>query len=170
MKKKNGTSKVLGVVAVLLCLVLVSSYFSSGMLARYVTRSDGADVSRIAALRVSAVTQEDTNAATEFTRTYTVTLSNKSDVAVRYEAAPVLPLPEGTTGTPKITVDGEALTDDVLSGELVPGGEKIVTLVLDLSGVELPVTDAFDSFSNEDVSTASGDLAFTVTVTFTQID
>ena len=67
-------------------------------------------------------------------------------------------------------MDGEALTDDVLSGELVPGGEKIVTLVLDLSGVELPVTDAFDSFSNGDVSTTSGDLAFTVTVTFTQID
>ena len=166
MKTKKRT-RILSAAAVLLCLVLVSSYFSSGMLARYVTRSGDDDFSHIAALRVSAVTEE--KEAADFTRTYEVTLTNDSDVAVYYEASPVLTLPEGTTGTPKITVDGEALTDDVLSGELAPGGEKTVTLVLDLTGVELGA-DKFETFSNTDVSGAAADLPFTVTVTFTQID
>ena len=170
MKRKNRVSKILSVAGVLLCLVMVTSYFSSGMLARYVTRANGDDTARIAALKVSAETVEKTDAATAFTRTYEVTLKNDSDVAVRYEASPVLELPEGTNEAPKITVDDEALAaDGVLSGELAPGGNKQVTLTLDLTGLELGA-DAFATFDNNDISGWAGKLSFTVTVVFTQID
>lgn len=172
MKKRNRTSRILSAAAVLLCLVLVSSYFSTGMLARYVTRANGADTSRLAALKVSAVTVEDKEAATAFTRTYVVTLNNDSDVAVRYEASPVLELPEGSTGDAKITGDEKHPVDEekgVFSGMLAPGANETVTLTLDLSGLELG-TDAFDTFRNDDISGALLELSFTVTVTFTQID
>ena len=167
MKRKNRISKILRVAGVLLCLVMVTSYFSSGMLARYVTRANGDDTARIAALKVSAETVEKTDAATAFTRTYEVTLKNDSDVAVRYEASPVLELPKGAKGDAAIT--GDEVDNGVFSGNLAPHTEEKVTLTLDLTGLELGA-DAFASFDNDDISGEVGKLSFTVTVVFTQID
>jgi hypothetical protein len=167
MKRKNRISKILRVAGVLLCLVMVTSYFSSGMLARYVTRANGDDTARIAALKVSAETVEKTDAATAFTRTYEVTLKNDSDVAVRYEASPVLELPKGAKGDAAIT--GDEVDNGVFSGSLAPHTEEKVTLTLDLTGLELGA-DAFATFDNNDISGWAGELSFTVTVVFTQID
>ena len=173
MKTKNRTSKILGAVAVLLCLVLVSSCFSSGMLARYVTRAGKDGDSRIAALRVSATTEEITSEAGPHTRTYTVTLRNDSEVAVLYEGAPALMLPEGADGVPAYTGDFDEELG-VFTGTLAPHGSKTLTLTVDLSGISLAGLDeepetAF-SFSNDDISEITAELPFTVTVTFTQID
>ena len=170
MKRKNRISKILRVAGVLLCLVMVTSYFSSGMLARYVTRANGDDTAQIAALKVSAETVEKTDAATAFTRTYEVTLKNDSDVAVRYEASPVLKLPKGAKGDAAITGDEKYTVDTgVFSGSLAPHTEEKVTLTLDLTGLELGA-DAFATFDKNDISGWAGKLSFTVTVVFTQID
>lgn len=169
MKRKNRTSVILSTAALLLCLVLVSSYFSSGMLARYVTRANGTDSARVAPLKVSAVLTEE-----EQGRTYTVTLRNDSGVAVRFEAAPELSLPEGATGSAVFAWEDSQAGEDVREGELTPGATLALTLTVDLSGISLsalaPTDDAFPSFSNGDISTAAADLPVTVTVTFTQID
>lgn len=169
MKRKNGGSGILRVAAVLLCLVLVTSHFSFGMLARYVTRANGQDSARIAALRVSAVTEEKKDAATAFTRTYEVTLNNESDVAVRYEASPLLTLTNGDMSNASVSGDEKhPVKDGIFSGNLLPHTTETVTLTLDLTKVEMG-TDAFDTFKNEDISFIA-ELSFTVTVTFTQID
>lgn len=169
MKMKKRTSGILHIAAVLLCLVLVSTYFNSGMLAKYVTRANGHDTARIAALQVSVETKEDTSKADVYTRTYTVTLTNNSDVAMRYEAAPLLTLKDGKDSSAAISGDKEhPVENGIFTGMLGPHDSETVTLTLDLSQVEIG-TDAFGTFDNTDISATAG-LSFTVTVTFTQID
>lgn len=168
MKTKNRTHRILSAAAVLLCLVLVSSHFNFGMLARYVTRANGSDTARIAALQVSAETVPKEN-ENSFLRSYEVTLRNDSDVAVRYEASPLLTLTNGDKSSAGVAGDEKhPVKDGVFSGDLAPHSSETVTLTLDLTQVEMG-TDAFATFDNTDIS-FTAELSFTVTVTFTQIN
>ena len=77
---------------ILLCLVLVSSYLTAGMLARYTTTDMGGDVARVAKfvfnvkneqstkiVDVSSITSPDSSAVT-----YHFSVNGKSEVSVKY--------------------------------------------------------------------------------------
>ena len=127
----------------LLCLVLVTAHFTSGMYARYVTRAQGSDRGHAAEFDVQATQNKTQVVAGE--DGYQITITNDSKVAVSYEAV--------------IRFDNsadEARFEPVqpITGTLAPGAEEtsapIVFALLDADG--------------------TGTAPFTVTVTFTQID
>ncbi len=79
--------------AILLCLTLFSFYLTGGLYARYVAKADGSDSARVAAF---SITQDllNTNgeqqvditldAYPDFTKDYTISITNDSEVAVSY--------------------------------------------------------------------------------------
>ena len=168
MKARRRTPITLSVAAVLLCLVLVSAHFTSGMYARYVTRSNGADTGHIAAFQVTAEATKTgpvkiVSGVTEDGKsTYEVKILNPSETAVRYEAQVLFTSDEDKN----LFTDADSMT---FSGELAPGGEATETLTLNMS--DSFATDAMDlSFSNDVIPGDAGSVPFTVLVTFTQID
>ena len=54
MKQTKKTSFVLRAACVLLCLVLISAHFTSGLYAKYIVSATGSDTGRTASFRVSA--------------------------------------------------------------------------------------------------------------------
>lgn len=149
MRKRKGMPTVLSAALVLLCLVLVTAHFTTGMYARYTTRSKGDDTGRIASFKVSA-TSDQTGTPIELTASarsgeYKLMVTNPGETAVRYKAEVKF-----------ASADDAAKFDTVepLTGTLAPGGEKAETLTLKMS---------------ESV-TGDGTVPFTVVVTFTQID
>ena len=83
MKHKKASKGIFVDVAVLIvCLAIATSCLASGMFAKFVSKSVGADLARVASFNVDAIMSggtEDTNV-----RNYSITLSNNSETAVRY--------------------------------------------------------------------------------------
>ena len=144
MKKKIPTSMVAA--AVLLCLILFSAHYTTGMYARYITRAAGDDLARAAAFRVSAApTSSDAVVIKDNGEgSYGVTIRNDGEVAVRYVAVV----------TSKDRDANELFQTIVLRGELEPQKDKTLVLPFDFSGYTGTATE----------------IPFDVTVTFTQID
>lgn len=149
MRKRKGMPTVLSVALVLLCLVLVTAHFTTGMYARYTTRSKGDDTGRIASFNVSA-TSEQTGTPIELTASarsgeYKLRVTNPGETAVRYKAEVKF-----------ASADDAAKFDtvDPLTGTLAPGADETRTLTLTM----------------KDTVTGTGEVDFTVVVTFTQID
>jgi uncharacterized repeat protein (TIGR01451 family) len=113
------------IAVVLLCLLTFSVYLTSGMLARYTTRASFSDSARVAKFTVGATGSTGTMAF-EYkngafvpkqgsTNQYTLTVSNASEVAVRYNVV-VENLPAYVTAT----VSGTEYT--------VPDGGNSITI------------------------------------------
>ena len=176
MKTKKKIPVSLSVASVLLCLVLLSAHFTSGMYARYVTRASGGDASRIADFAVSA---EDNKEAVTITagqnsedqQRYVVTVKNGSEVAVSFEAKLVFP---GLEDAPEYTIQGvnksEQSENGILKGYLAPQDSKELTVSFDLDNqFSQPAAEGLD-FSNTNISGDNGEIPFEVIVTFTQIN
>lgn len=150
MMRKKSMPTALSVALVLLCMVLVTAHFTTGMYARYTTKSRGDDTGRIASFKVSA-TSNQTGTPIELTASnksgeYKLKVTNPGETAVRYKAEVKF-----------ASADDSAKFDTVepLTGTLAPKGKsEDITLTLNMS---------------ESV-TGEGTVPFTVVVTFTQID
>ncbi len=124
-KRNNGKNAVAFAAMILLCLTLVSVFFTSAVYARYTAGSAGGDSARAAAFRVSAAASEAGFALEEDgTHTYTITITNSGETAARYEA----------------TVLVEGLRDPVatLTGTVAPGADDVREVVFTadaLSGI-----------------------------------
>ena len=149
MMRKKSMPTVLSVALVLLCMVLVTAHFTTGMYARYTTKSKGDDTGRIASFKVSA-TPDPTDTPIELTASarsgeYKLKVTNPGETAVRYKAEVKFASDDDAAKFREITP---------LTGTLAPGGEKAETLTLTM----------------KDTVTGTGEVDFTVVVTFTQID
>ena len=166
----------LSAACVLLSLVLLSSHFTSGMYARYVTRALGGDSAKIAAFRVSAVPgAEETVKIVRGSEPdkYTLTVSNSGLTAVEFVAAveftakdrePAYTI-EMEDGDKILTAEGEALT-----GFLSPGESRELSLSFDLTELLKQAEAEGLDFSNAETTGESGEIPFAVNVTFTQIN
>jgi len=147
MRKRKGMPTVLSVALVLLCLVLVTAHFTTGMYARYTTRSKGDDTGRIASFNVSATSAQTGPVTIGASKegTYTLTVTNPGETAVRYKAEVKF-----------ASADDAAKFGEIapLTGTLAPGANVTKTLTLTM----------------KDSVTGTGEVDFTVVVTFTQID
>ena len=166
-KRRVPVSVVLA--AVILCLVLVSAHFASGIFARYTANAEHDDGARTAGFAVSAegptenpITIVNNGTDESGKAEYTVKIKNGSETAVRYEAAVVFENAE----------DASKFDDDLsFSGDLGPGEEAEHTLVLDMSAYfATEANDKYSTFSNDDMSGDSGKAPFTVPVKLTQIN
>ncbi len=171
MKAKNKIPVSLSVASVLLCLVLLSAHFTSGMYARYVTSASGGDTSRIAKFVVSGKGAEEPVQikAGDTEGEYTITLTNNSEVAVRYDLTVSFGLADGAT-VPTYEVDKEKPGTDPITGELEPQTDKEISLIFDISDVTAAAASDGLDFSNANISGDSGEIPFEVLVTFTQIN
>lgn len=120
------------IAVVLLCLLTFSVYLTSGMLARYTTRASFSDSARVAKFTVGATGSTGTMAF-EYkngafvpkqgsTNQYTLTVSNASEVAVRYNVV-VENLPayvKATVSGTEYTVSGNSITIPT-TGDLAAG-------------------------------------------------
>ncbi len=133
--------------AVLLCLILLSAHYTTGMYARYTTRAYGNDKAREASFQVSAEGQTSpVEIGTDGKGTFSVTIHNDSDVAVRYVAK---------------VVSSDSKADEVLQNITIPSD------VLQPHTVSAPVEIHMDMMNYDGNLT---DIPFDVIVTFTQID
>ena len=176
MKKRRAYAP-MHIALILLCMVLVTAHFTSGMYARFITRADGLDSSNVAVFSVSVDAekledgqyapvsivsngQDDSGKAS-----YQIKISNPGETAVRYEAEVSFASEEDA----QRFLPGENGSNLLFSGELGPNEKKVETIVLDMSGFMALTDDGFD-FDNDVISGSSGNIPFTVTVTFLQID
>ena len=147
MMRKKSMPTTLSVALVLLCMVLVTAHFTTGMYARYTTKSRGDDTGRIASFKVSATSDQTGPVTIGATKegTYTLTVTNPGETAVRYKAEVKF-----------ASADDAAKFGEIapLTGTLAPDANETKTLTLKMS---------------ESV-TGAGTVPFTVVVTFTQID
>ena len=85
---KNPGSFLMGLAAVLFCLVAVSTYLMGGLYARYATQGQSADSARVAKFDISMDKPEDIQIEYRVTpgdaADYILTFHNKSEVAVSY--------------------------------------------------------------------------------------
>lgn len=85
MKHKKASKGIFVDVAVLIvCLAIATSCLASGMFAKFVSKSNGNDLARVASFNVNATMNEDSAGEETSTRSYTINMSNKSESAVRY--------------------------------------------------------------------------------------
>lgn len=77
---------VVRVALLLLCLVMVSAYMTSGLLARYTTSAQASDTARVAKFDVQVTGNNNVTVTADSAadNTYTLTITNASEVAVRY--------------------------------------------------------------------------------------
>ena len=154
-------SMMMRIAAALICLVLISTHMMSGLYAKYTSRGTGSDSARVAAFDVNVTGTPDAVAVscTESgiaNGTYTLTVENQSEVAVRY------------TLMVTVTGDGAAAvvgSFDSSEGALEAGTtSKVHTLTFSVSDWSL-LTQAVKGSS---ATTKS--LKFTVTVNAEQVD
>lgn len=150
MRKRKGMPTVLSVALVLLCLVLVTAHFTTGMYARYTTRSKGDDTGRVASFKVSASSDQNGPVSIEAVGNrqgvYSLKLNNPGDVTVRYTANVVFD-----------KSDDAGLFEPIepLTGEIAPKGNVTREITFDMSGY---------------LGGGAGNVPFTVVVTFAQVD
>ena len=172
MKKNRRINIPMRIASILLCLVLFSVYMTSGMLAKYTTGGSGKDQGRVAKFSVSAAADnanyefKQSDKETEQVKSYTVTVNNPSEVAVRYtvqlqfdEAVPdYLVIKRGDTPVTPSTVDRKLV--ELQGGTLAPKGTGTDTI-------------SFSIDYNKFVQSNSGHevtLDFSAAVKFIQID
>lgn len=159
-KGQNPTTLIVRTAMVLLCLVLVSTCWMGGLLAKYSTTGSGGDEARVAKFEVhtNGVKTEDISCTAEKNSdgVYTITVNNASEVAVRYTLAVSM------FGD---AADGVAASFNADAGTLAPNAassEHTLTFsVVDWS----KITDAVKNQSSGEFQ-----LDFCVTVHIEQID
>ena len=170
MKQRKKTGFALGAACVLLCLVLISAHFASGMYAKYIVNTRGGDSARAASFRVRADMTGEAGV-------YGLSFTNSSETAVSYSVkvqpqAPgmfsAISLDGGAAPTPD--ENGAVTFADV--GTLAPGaaGSAALTLIVDPTWVDPDAGSDAPDFSNDNTASAEAELPFTVIVTFVQID
>ena len=105
MAKHNKSTRInipMCAACVLLCLTLLSIHLTSGLYAKYTATATGSDSARVAKFEVDVsgqdladitCTQSNTDSST-----YTITITNTSEVAVQYKLSLLEPvLPNGVT-------------------------------------------------------------------------
>lgn len=169
-RKASLGSIMMRIACTLFCLVLISTSMMSGLYAKYTARGEGSDSARVAEFTVEGqlspndVTVDIGNAQTE--GEFTLTTSNTSEVAVRYDVVLEATVPAGIT----VSLDGVAgslvggkytFTDvDQLVANSDTGSHIIKFAVTDLNAFTAPATD----------NTYTSEIDFKVTVKFVQID
>ena len=173
MKAAKKPNLALMAAGVLLCLVLISSHFTSGLYARFITRAQGSDHARIASFRVDAEMESQDSK-------YTIKLKNDSETAVSYSLT--VKLEEGVTGIAAVQInnkpypleDGKSVTIPNLG--VLKAKEPEQKLLMSL----VPVSDGtagvgtevnyVEDFSNDSTSSGGLDCPFTVTVQYSQVN
>ena len=154
--KPSAGARLMRVAFVLLCLVILTVYLMGSLLARYHATGSGDDEARVAKFEViltGSPKNVECKPVDNGDGTYTITVENKSEVAVHYDL------------TAKITsgnAAGVSYNFDQAKGNLAPGatGTSLLTFTVD-----------WDEFTkNQSGPKATVTLNFTVTADVTQID
>ena len=171
MKKVIKSNIAIKAAGVLLCLVLISAHFTSGLYARYISRARDGDRSRVSAFAVRAdMIQEDTGE-------YTLSLSNQAEVPVRYSVTVTLhqSLPDGSIAAAELNgvsmefdESGAVTFPDV--GVLSSGSGATATLSISADFSGSTGGAAVEDFDNDSISVNGWDCPFTVTVQYVQIN
>ena len=150
---------------ILLFLTILSIHVTSNLYARYTVSSESNDSARVAKFDVTAEVQPKENEASKFT----VSVKNKSEVAVRYNivvefTAPMSIAMDG--GEPKIPAENE---NSVIFSDadwvLAPGTESKPHIL------EFAMVDwTFVTENARDMATYTKDIYFSVRVTAEQVD
>ena len=173
MNKEHRTPMPIVIAFALLCAVLISSHFVSGLFARYTITGEGSSYTRAAAFGVEATADEVSPVTITADGTddsgkaiYTVTVKNTGEVAVKYEATVAFTGDDAQENAAKFDASDDNLT---FTGYLMVGEQAQETVTFDMSG-SLETDDKWSTYSNDDISGGRGEAPFTVTVRFTQID
>ena len=174
-KTNRNSSGILSVaVAILLCTTLLTGHVISGTMAKYVTQGTADSGSaRVASFSVAATGDNDSlSLSVGGTVTYTITLKNQSEVAVKpivsvtftSDISNYLVVKLNNHEASSVSADGKTLTWSDVS-EMNPGE----------TGTQLPLTITTDAAlpgQLSDVSSDSytGSFPFDTQVTFVQID
>lgn len=173
MKKKFRLGFFQTAAIVLFCLVLITTHFSSGFVARYTTKSSGTDNARVAAFTVDA----ELNASTEEANCYIISIHNNGETAVSCSVE--ISLKESQSALiQNVSLNG-VTKSFASSGTVV--FEKLCALQPGESGNDFQLRMEADStkisaaanqpdFSNSAVATESAEAPFELRVIYTQID
>ena len=166
MKTKRKIPISLAAALVLLCLVLVSAHFTTGMYARYASnseRSAGASAAKLQVLVEEAGNSSGASTSSSVSLTageaaqYTIKIRNPGQTAVKY--------------TTQVVFEEESASlfkqPDSLTGTLAPGENREETISLELKDPE--AGNGLD-FDNDVLANENGEIPFEVLVTFVQID
>ena len=155
MRKQNEHSnKAIRLAGLLLCLVLVSTYFTSGLLARYTTTSEGEDAARVAvmAMDTSYVIENPISIAPGEDKTIEITLTNKKNNRICEVAQNYSMTVENITNNMELSfkyflVSGAGnINEDSVSGTFKAGVEETVTYKIKIAwtGNPRPASSAFE--------------------------
>lgn len=177
-RREKGRANIpLLIAALLICGVLLSMYFTSGVLARYTAEGSGNDAARVAIFNTSLERKaEESDAVLSYIypvavnvsdedNSYTLLVKNNSEVAVRY----TVELRFQNDVPAYLTVEGGTVSEDdakiitLSGGELAPNSD-VVSYSIEF-GIDL------DKFTEDaDGLSASAELDFDAFVKFVQID
>ena len=174
-KTNRNSSGILSVaVAILLCTTLLTGHVISGTMAKYVTQGTADSGSaRVASFSVAATGDNDSlSLSVGGTVTYTITLKNQSEVAVKpivsvtftSDISNYLVVKLNNHEASSVSADGKTLTWSDVS-EMNPGE----------TGTQLPLTITTDAalpgqLSGVNSDSYTGSFPFDTQVTFVQID
>lgn len=174
-KTNRNSSGILSVaVAILLCTTLLTGHVISGTMAKYVTQGTADSGSaRVASFSVAATGDNDSlSLSVGGTVTYTITLNNQSEVAVKpivsvtftSDISNYLVVKLNNHEASSVSADGKTLTWSDVS-EMNPGE----------TGTQLPLTITTDAalpgqLSGVNSDSYTGSFPFDTQVTFVQID
>ena len=183
MYREDRPNRILQIAGILLCLVLVSAHFTTGMYARFTSRSSAADRARIASFRVQITGAEEVAPPDESGRAvYKVTVSNLSEVAVSClvelefdEELSILEATfrEGGNAESAVTIADDAAYKVGGNVQMAPQGSAELTFRLRFDTADLVRLLTINNTTldaNDNISTAVGHIDFTAVATFTQID
>lgn len=133
----------------LLVYLLIAVTLTTGVsFSRYTTSVSGSDSARVARFDVSisgsadSISIDGSNSESDLTGSYTLTVTNNSEVAVEYTITvqTASPLPKGinlTMDSVTKSTDGTAVTYSFSAGTLAPGGSANHTLTVEAVLTEL---------------------------------
>ena len=171
---RNGSGILSVAVAILLCTTLLTGHVISGTMAKYVTQGTADSGSaRVASFSVAATGDNDSlSLSVGGTVTYTITLKNQSEVAVKpivsvtftSDISNYLVVKLNNHEASSVSADGKTLTWSDVS-EMYPGDTEI----------QLPLTITTDAALPGQLYGVNGDsytgsFPFDTQVTFVQID
>ncbi len=184
IRKSRKVNIPIRIASIMICLVLFSVYMTSGMLARYATSGSASGSGRAAKINVAVEGSGDISfyeadgifvKTSDGADTYTVKLTNKSEVAVRYTVELVFP-----AGVDYVTVTMDNVTKSPAEGRVIfAGADLIPGTGTATENLTFAITDAVyaldtsgwhDETDTNPIAMDDVDLDFDVLVTFTQID
>lgn len=174
MSQKSKMNIPMLAACILLCLTLFSIHLTSGLYARYVTKSDGNDSARVASFNVDASWGEENVtivANLQDNGSYTFTIKNDSEVDVKYDL--VLTFSEAfpdylkaSVGDKEGTVDGNVVSFENV-GTLDSNGDIAKhELIFTVTNIDTLV----NSTKGEDSGALTVNLQFNAVVCLEQID